>query len=323
MKHLTKVSLFQLSIASAVSAIAIAGAAPAQAISFVSTFRPAGNTTEVGQVTPTTGAYLNYGTYGLQLTDIAINNAGTIYGSTYDQLYILKPGNDPTNVTNTTIVGNTTTVANFGFNGLAFDSSNNLYGLAGNNPRTTGNLGTPGFYSINTSTGASTLISNLGGTNFGVSTPTALAPTAFGFAGTISTGDTSDLAYNPTTNSFFAVTGNDNAQLFTINPTNGATNRIGTGTGFGFISGLTYEGGVLRGYDVSKRQIVIDTNTGLGTSVLALSGINVLADGSNSLLGGAASTPTAVPEPFTIVGTMIGAASAWKMRKRLKATNKM
>jgi hypothetical protein len=33
--------------------------------------------------------------------------------------------------------------------------------------------------------------------------------------------------------------------------------------------------------------------------------------------------PTAVPEPFTIVGTMIGAASAWKMRKRLKATNKM
>lgn len=32
---------------------------------------------------------------------------------------------------------------------------------------------------------------------------------------------------------------------------------------------------------------------------------------------------TAVPEPFTIVGTMIGAASAWKMRKRLKATNKI
>lgn len=34
------------------------------------------------------------------------------------------------------------------------------------------------------------------------------------------------------------------------------------------------------------------------------------------------STP-AVPEPFTIVGTMIGAATALRMRKRLKATNKL
>jgi hypothetical protein len=31
---------------------------------------------------------------------------------------------------------------------------------------------------------------------------------------------------------------------------------------------------------------------------------------------------TAVPEPFTIVGTMIGGAAALKIRKRLKATNK-
>lgn len=34
-------------------------------------------------------------------------------------------------------------------------------------------------------------------------------------------------------------------------------------------------------------------------------------------------TATAVPEPFTIVGTMIGAASALRMRKRLEATNKL
>jgi hypothetical protein len=31
---------------------------------------------------------------------------------------------------------------------------------------------------------------------------------------------------------------------------------------------------------------------------------------------------TAVPEPFTIVGTLIGAGTAFRMRKRLKATNK-
>jgi hypothetical protein len=36
-----------------------------------------------------------------------------------------------------------------------------------------------------------------------------------------------------------------------------------------------------------------------------------------------ATTPTSVPEPFTIVGTLIGGAAALKMKKRLKATNKL
>jgi hypothetical protein len=34
-------------------------------------------------------------------------------------------------------------------------------------------------------------------------------------------------------------------------------------------------------------------------------------------------SPTAVPEPFTIVGTLIGATAAFRARKRLKATNKL
>jgi hypothetical protein len=36
-----------------------------------------------------------------------------------------------------------------------------------------------------------------------------------------------------------------------------------------------------------------------------------------------AANSTAVPEPFTIVGTLLGGASALRMRKRLKATNKL
>jgi hypothetical protein len=32
---------------------------------------------------------------------------------------------------------------------------------------------------------------------------------------------------------------------------------------------------------------------------------------------------TSVPEPFTIVGTLMGGAAALRMRKRLKATNKL
>ena len=37
----------------------------------------------------------------------------------------------------------------------------------------------------------------------------------------------------------------------------------------------------------------------------------------------ASTAATAVPEPFTIVGTLIGGATALRMRKRLKATNKL
>ncbi len=35
------------------------------------------------------------------------------------------------------------------------------------------------------------------------------------------------------------------------------------------------------------------------------------------------SNPTSVPEPFTIVGTLMGGAAALRMRKRLKVTNKL
>jgi hypothetical protein len=39
--------------------------------------------------------------------------------------------------------------------------------------------------------------------------------------------------------------------------------------------------------------------------------------------GNPGNTGTAVPEPFTIVGTMLGGAAALRMRKRLKVTNKL
>ena len=52
-----------------------------------------------------------------------------------------------------------------------------------------------------------------------------------------------------------------------------------------------------------------------------------LRDGSITGGGGAGGTiitgSTAVPEPFTIVGTLIGATVAFRTRKRLKATNKL
>ena len=293
-----------------VTLVALAGAAPAQAVSFVSTFRPPGNTTEVGRIDTTTGIYSNYGTYELQLTDIAVNNSGQVFGSTYDQLYTINPGVNPA-----ATVGN---LGISGLNGLGFDSNNNLYGIAGRNPSGSGS-GNPGFYKIdttNTSTfGTATLISNLGG----------FAPTAFGFAGTNSTGDTSDIAFNPNTNKFFAVSGNNDSLLFSIDPSNGATATIGSiklgGNPVGFVSGLTFDGSALRGYTTSKLQITIDPSTGTVISSAAISGINTLPDGSNFLVGGAASTITAVPEPssaagFAFLGVCFGARLVMKRKQQ-------
>jgi hypothetical protein len=40
-------------------------------------------------------------------------------------------------------------------------------------------------------------------------------------------------------------------------------------------------------------------------------------------VGTVTTTPATVPEPFTIVGTLVGGAAAFRMRKRLKVTNKL
>ena len=63
-------------------------------------------------------------------------------------------------------------------------------------------------------------------------------------------------------------------------------------------------------------QIKIDTTNPSNDDNIFFAGVNITAR--------AVVTPaTAVPEPFTIVGTMIGGAAALRMRKRLKATNKL
>jgi hypothetical protein len=281
---------------------ALAGAAPAHAVSFVSTFRPPGATTEVGTVNPATGTYTSFSSSQLQLTDIALDTTNQLYGVTYSQLYKLNPGTETQ-----AIVGN---LGVTGINGLAFDNNNNLFALGG--LPTNGTPGTSGFYSISTSTGVASLISNLG----------ALAPTAFG-NGAATNGDTSDLIFNPSTGRFFAVSGNTNAQLFSIG-LDGSTTTIGTGTGFNFISGLTLDGGVLRGYTTNKNQITIDPITGVGAFDRQVNGIVVQLDGSNSSIGGATSTLVAqeVPEPssaagFAFLGVCFGARLLLKRKQKL------
>ena len=296
---------------------ALASAAPAHAVSFVSTYRPPGNITEVGTIDPANGKYTTYNSFGLQLTDIALSSTNQVYGVTYDQLYILPaaaPGSIIPGSGQQQIVGN---LGFTGINGLAFDNKGDLYGLGGrsNNGGSQG-IGTPGFYKISTSapSGATlaTLVNSLG----------AFAPTAFG-DGISTNGDSSDLVFNPSTGEFLAVSGNNNAQLFSID-LNGTAKAIGNGTGFSFVSGLTLDGGVLRGYTTNKNQITIDIATGVGAFDKQVSGIVVLLDGSNASIGGAASTisATAVPEPsamggFAFLGVCFGARTLLKRKQRL------
>jgi hypothetical protein len=307
-------------VGGAVALFAIADTNPALAVSFVSTFRPPGNITDVYQIDPTTGSTTFLSSSSLQLTDLAVNNSGQLFGTTYEQLYIINPG-----IETQSVVGNLTLGGKIitGFNGLAFDNKNNLFGLAGAplDKDLSGNLPGRGFYKIDTTNGAVTLIAGLG----------ALTPTTFG-NGIPTLADSSDLVFDASTGKFFAVSGNTNAQLFSIDPDSGATTAIGTGTGFNLLTGLTIEGGVLRGYAANKDQIAIDTTTGLGTFERNYSvSIPILIDPVtkttfNASFGGAASSPsalaaTAVPEPsfvpgLLVVGGCLGARFVMKRKQR-------
>jgi hypothetical protein len=66
--------------------------------------------------------------------------------------------------------------------------------------------------------------------------------------------------------------------------------------------------------DLSPGDNFYDFTQGLNSSIINVGTGPVVTPGG----GG-----TAVPEPFTIVGTMIGGAAALRIRKRLKATNKL
>jgi hypothetical protein len=302
---------FKYLVCGGLTLFTLASAAPANAVSFVSTFLPPGLISDVGTIDPANGQYTNYNSFRLQLTDLALSPTNELFGVTYDQLYKLPaavPGPILPGSGQQIFVGDLRVT---GINGLAFDNKGDLYGLGGRNS----SVGNPGFYSISTSTGVASFISNLGG----------LAPTAFG-NGNATNGDTSDLVFNPSTGKFLAVSGNNNAQLFSIDPLSGLATTIGNGTGLNFVSGLTLDGGILRGYTTTKEQYTIDIATGQAdpNSKVSISGIRGLPLNSNPLIGGAASTiaTTAVPEPssaggFAFLGVCFTARYLLKRKQQL------
>lgn len=171
-------------------------------------------------------------------------------------------------------------------NGLGFATNGNLYGTGGSN-----------FYQINTTTGTATQVgSNIANFSSG-----------------------GDIVFNPNNNQFLALSlSPNNSTLFSI-ALDGTASQIGN-IGFSDVYGAFFEGGQLFGYTADRRQIKIDLATGAGTFDRNITGTSLTIGGAASL---ASTGPTAaVPEPFTIIGTLIGGTAALRIRKKLKAVTK-
>ena len=111
----------------------------------------------------------------------------------------------------------------------------------------------------------------------------------------------------------------NNSTLYSI-ALNGAASPIGN-IGFGNVYGTFFEGGQLFGYTDNRRQIKIDLASGVGTFDRDITGTTLTIGGAASL---ATTGPAAaVPEPFTMIGTLIGGTAALRLRKKLKSDNRV
>ena len=142
--------------------------------------------------------------------------------------------------------------------------------------------GGTGFYRVNTLTGAARLIANIAGFN-----------------------SSGDLAYDVANNRFLSTSRGDS--LWSIG-LNGRAAQIGN-IGFSQVHGLLFDQGTLYGY-TGKKQITINTATGAGTFSKDVVGV----DGS---IGGAASAT--VPEPATVLGSLLGMGFLGSVRSRHKS----
>jgi hypothetical protein len=132
-----------------------------------------------------------------------------------------------------------------------------------------------------------------------------------------------------------------NAGAPTITPSTGVFNRVGLTDTYSLASPLNFnfQNGVRIAFDTATFLRTFNNANGVGfinqtATARVINGndsVNLqvatfnFSDG-NSVGGGGYNftvAPVAVPEPFTIIGTMLGGAAALRMRKRLKAENKL
>jgi len=203
--------------------------------------------------------------------DVALDNNGGLWGATTRSLYKIDPVQQTT-----TLVGS----GNLG-NALGFAANNRLYGAGENR-----------FFEVNTTTGASTLISQI--------------------SGFVSSGD---IVFDATRNLFWATSAaNPSSDSLWQIALDGTARLVGN-TGFSALYGLAFsDNGALFGYTVDARQVALNLDTGLGTVVRRLSG-DMMPGG----IGGTASNPrsgsqppdrpVSTPEPSLLLGSL--AIAGW------------
>jgi pimeloyl-ACP methyl ester carboxylesterase len=168
------------------------------------------------------------------LTDIALSEENELFGVTFDRLYKINLNNGKSEV-----VGN---LGSFGFNALDFASDGTLYTANGSS-----------FYTIDTETGATTLIKDLG-QDF------------------VSSGD---LVFDPARNHFWATSqGKDSNFLYEID-LEGKIVGEGKKIGLSDVYGLSLDAlGTLFGYTADGQQVIINKETGASTYEQKIDGLS-------------------------------------------------
>ena len=192
---------------------------------------------KVGTVDGTSGNFAQIATSNLEFSDIALSNSGQLFGITFGNLYKIEP-----NLGSASLIGNFGLGSSLKLNALEF-ANNTLYAA-----------GDSKLYTINSSTGAATLVANLR-SNFNSS---------------------GDLVFDATNNRFLATsTGTTNDSLFSVSLTGQAT-KIGD-IGFKNVFGISYSVGGFIGFTEDKKYISIDSRTGKGSLYLNVTGVKLFS----------------------------------------------
>ncbi|HTX34880.1 MAG TPA: SBBP repeat-containing protein [Bryobacteraceae bacterium] len=206
-------------------------------------------------IAPTTGVTTTIGAMPAVMGNLASFN-GVVYGVSYSpsspsNLYIINPGN-----ASGVLIGNTGVY----LNGIAFNSSGTLYAIGGvGSYSATNNL-----YTVNTSTGALTLV---GASNLADA-----------------------IQFNNTGQLYMADQSTPDTVLDSINPASGQATPIGSSTGFSEIGGLAFVQGTMYGITASGQVVSINLTTGVGTQVSTGT-----ATGGAEFYGATAYTPNTTP----------------------------
>jgi hypothetical protein len=213
-----------------------------------------------------TGQYAALGTLnegsGLKLEALAHLPGGTLYGS--DSAYNFV------NVNPATLAVNVIGPMGNGIAGVAFRSDGTLFGFSHTS-----------LYTINTNTGAATLVGPLGAT----------------------TSTYYDAKFDASGNLYYT----ENNQLYSVNTTTGNATLLGP-IGYSMY-GLGYENGTLYGFTVDDKIIILNTTTGAGTFLVNQGQSNPIFAASSG--GLSTSTATAAPPSPVITSSGPNLTLAW------------